>query len=55
MIDKSYWTVVFNNGKLEDKASEVSYPDYPSPIMGEVIFHNVQLLNQFFNKGEKWG
>lgn len=50
-----YLNTIFITNGLGNLPSDVSFPDYPAPIMGDVIFHNIQLLNHFFGRGSKWG
>jgi hypothetical protein len=44
MIAYSYWNTIFVTHKLGDMNSDISFPNFPDPIMGDVIFHNMHLL-----------
>lgn len=44
MHSLQYLNTVFATHKLGELHSDVSFPNFPDPIMGEVVFHNMQLL-----------
>ena len=44
MHSQKYLNTIFVVNGLKELHSDVSFPNFPDPIMGEVVFHNMQLL-----------
>jgi hypothetical protein len=55
MMSNTYWKTVYATTKIADTPSDVAAIGFDNAIMGDMVFHNVRLLNQFFNKGGRWG